>query len=305
MRQETANGPAGLWIGPSEPGSGIEPHRLFPNDPPTPSSSATRPDWSWVNGQIAFSGSHQPTPGGAVLHGLFILSPDDKSLMHVPIEVDQPRIQYPSWCPDGHHVAVTNYANNQILLVDRALAPQPQPGRPLTNRAWIWAGMSSVNPLDTDEVCMAAQLPCCEQGSNDLGCRDCTTDDQPGYDQDFNTIWIQSLGKKPYSIQVGPHGIGRAPWWSPHAGFIAFESNYQHMNQGYSIFVYRSLDQSLTPVTPLSGWTCSHAKWHPTNPRRLVLAATEFTNGGNRHGIAILDMDPSVVEELSIAWWQG
>ncbi len=275
-----------IWQDSGETSPGTIPVQFYPFDNvvPTHTHQATRPDCSWKTNSIAFTGS-VPNNGKTIQHGLFFLSPDE-SPVYVEIKHKSRSISYPSWYPDGQHIAVTDYSVNQILKVDTSKAGSPQTAIELTATNQIWAGMSSVNQVDSTQLCMAAQPPVHAP-------KDSHTDMQARYNQNANNVWVQpSLPTPSYPIQVNGHGNGRAPWWSPNGECIVFESNYMHADgKSLAIFIYRVADQSITPVTPLSGWSCQHAKWHTSNPSQLVCSAKQFVGGvETRAGIAVVDI---------------
>lgn len=270
MRTTESNPASALFTVPATCSPGNKPRQLFPGVTPTSDNEATRPDWSWVHGRIAFAGALKTNLG------LFIINGDGSDCRHVPIlvgenqhRIDDQRISYPSWYPDGRLIAVTNYANNRVLCVDSTSGH----ARPLTDPDEILAGMASVSQTSHETLCMAAQRP------------------SGPYDQTHNHIWVQHPQASPVRIQTQGHRNGRAPWWSPCGRMIAFESSDPQTPGRYAIYIYKHSDKSLTPVTPLQDWSCSHPKWHPTIPYRLVIGAVQYENGEKkRHGIAIIDI---------------
>ena len=288
------NPPAALYTVSSVESTGNTPVQLYPygSAEPDNTNQATRPDWSWCNHNIAFSGTVTPV-GGSPQTGLFVLPPDGAAPVYVEITGKTSSISYPTWYPDGEHIAVTDYSVNQILEVSSGNIHSSQDGIALTRTNQIWAGMSSINQADSSQLCMAAQPPDIDNVGE-------SSDLQPGYNQQDNNIWVQTATTdNPFSIQVPGHGNGRAPWWSPDGNFIVFESDYLHADgKSLAIFVYRITDQSITAVTPLSGWSCSHAKWHPTNSTQLVCSAIKYHDKSPvQTGIAIVTVPESVVSQ--------
>ena len=159
MREGGVDGPGRLYTIPVPsqlPGTGT-PKLLFPTIPGSNDDNATRPDWSWTNHRIAFSGAHSVVGPLVVERGLFLVDADGTNLDYIPIHGAGPigNIEYPSWYPDGQHVAVTDYGNYRILHVDTASSP-PGNAYELTKPDWILIGQSSVNQVDTNHLCMAA-----------------------------------------------------------------------------------------------------------------------------------------------------
>lgn len=247
----------------------------------SPELRATRPDWSWTTGRIAFTGV--TVSSGHI--ELWLIDEDGSGLTRVPVGASvQPEIVYPAWYPDGESLAVTNYRTHQILKVNLARGDV----QPLTDRHYVWAGMSSVSP-DADAghpLAFAGQWP------------------RPGtrFRPRDNMIWIQRPGVRPYPIDEEQ---GRMVWWSPSGEVIAFASQRgrripaytmhpRHLPGGTStIFVVRpkSTEDDAQPppvaVTPF-GYGAVHAKWSPDGKR---LVCTAYSLSGDQQGVAILELE--------------
>jgi Tol biopolymer transport system component len=260
MRQPiNAQGRAGrssLWQVPlASPGTGKAFHA-------NSAYSLTRSDWSWANGNnsIAFT----PTDGTRLSNtfGLLQVESNTKAgtvtLVSVAGHGGNMKLAYPSWCPGGRDLALTNYANNQLIKVNsKGVFAQT-----LTDTNQIWAGMCSVNQVDDSLFCMAAQAPA---KSNTLGAPEM----QPGYKQKDNRIYTQD-GKNAPQLFSASSNIGRAPWWSPNGKYVAYEAN--GANGVYQIFIQAS-NQPASSALPVTNSTLpvQHAKWSP-NGKILVLA---------------------------------
>lgn len=223
---------------------------------------ATRPDWSWsrTSYEIAFTGIDD---GG--LLGVYLL--DVRTRDVIRLAAGDPHVEvmsYPSWYPGGRSLVVTNYAKgvNQIVRLD---LDRPGVLTPMTDPSLVWAGMSSVSPstADGNPIVFAGQLPVGE------------------YDQDENQIWIQEEGRPPFRLDPGQ---GRAPWWSPDGGRIAFESNRADAaKQVYQIFTLDADGTHLAAASP-HPLAAQHAKWSPDG--RAIAFAVGFPIGGG--GIALV-----------------
>jgi Tol biopolymer transport system component len=119
-----------LWV---VPVAGGDPSLLFAHDEIRP----TRPDCSWTNGHIAFTGIDRNGPR------LWLIDSMGQNLTHIPVRDRQGSdIVYPSWCPDGSALAVTDYSTRQVLRVEFPDGAVHE----LTDPDVVWAGMSSVSP---------------------------------------------------------------------------------------------------------------------------------------------------------------
>ncbi|WPP04145.1 hypothetical protein [Methylocella tundrae] len=215
---------------------------LFP--PNSHYNSATRPDWSWSNGQIAFC-----IDGGIVI--------TDADGSNVSFLSSTKGMIYPAWYPNVPALAVMN--NNP--------APNPHTSVisgsgeldiPVVAGTTVWAGMPSVNPQNPQQFAFAGQY---------IG-------SQIKYNQDTNYIWFVDRGQDPVVIRpldknanvTGPFEAayqGRAPWWSPDGNWIAFESNRDApANSGhYAIYVQDSGGvNSAMQVTDYK-YNGNHPKW--------------------------------------------
>lgn len=260
--------PWSLWTIPSDGG---EARPFFEH----PELRATRPDWSWATGRIAFSGVREGRGE------LWLLDEDGGGLARVPVPAPfDGQLFYPSWFPDGESIAVTDYDRQQVLRVsvpDGAVAPLTDPGR-------VWAGMCSVAPTGTPpRIAFAGQRP------------------DADYDTERNSIWIRT--REGAVLELVP-GHGRMPWWSPDASRLAFMSVrkrpapatvlHPHDLPGGipSIFVVdvspggRVTPEGPVGVTPFDHLT-SFPRWSPDG-RSLACRATDAVRG--RSGIATVEL---------------
>lgn len=242
-----------------------------------------RPDWSWVNGYIAFTA--QAVEGNDYYVGLA-----DSSGIFRLLKSTLGMI-YPAWFPDGETLTVYNES--------KTAAPKPNTttidmsGNMLNyavEGSTLYAGMQSVNQASPNLIAFAGQVT----GS--------------AYNQNYNYIWVldtstgESKPLEPGCPTSGPFQAayqGRAPWWSPDGNWVVFESN--RSGSGYSIYLfdYANGGQAVQITDP--SYNMNHAKWFPTgfpggptgNPSLVVAAFQNGETGGPPalpYGIATLDV---------------
>lgn len=262
--------PWSLWKAPLDGGA---PEPFFEH----PHVRATRPDWSWTTGTIAFSAVRDD---GA--SEVWLLDETGRGLTHVPVDARfRGQLFYPSWYPAGDALAVTDYRRNQLLRVD---VPSGA-AMPLTEPEQVLAGMCSVSPRARAApplIVFAGQPP----GAN--------------YHTSRNSIWIRT---NEGTTQKLLPGHGRMPWWSPCGRRIAFASTRARpapavalhprtLPDGIpSIFiadfsVEEATATAVVGVTPLDHRT-TFARWSP-DATHLVCRAIEVD--GDRSGIAVVDL---------------
>jgi Tol biopolymer transport system component len=250
--------------------------------------TASRPDWSWVNDNIAFTG--QAVEGNDYYVGLA----DGGGIFRL-LESTLGMI-YPAWFPDGETLAVYNES--------QTATPKPNTttitmfGEVLkyaVEGSTLYAGMQSVNQASPNLIAFAGQPTA-----------------NGAYNQDYNYIWIldtstgESKPMEPGCPTSGPFQAayqGRAPWWSPDGNWVAFESN--RSGSGYSIYLFDyTIGGPAVQITDPS-YNMNHAKWFPTgfpggpagNPSLVVAAFQNGANGGPPalpYGIATLNVSPWV-----------
>ena len=256
------------------PTTGGDATKLF-SFPGEDQMQATRPDWSWVNNTIAFTGC--PMDNGQKGY-LYTIDSSGGSLTYYPVGSPAgDQIFYPSWYPDGKSIAITNYSDNLIeqVFVD----PPSTDGIPVSDPDDILYGMCSINQNpDTGWLLAgAAQRP-----------------SQNGYHQKNNHIWLQTFSGEIRENKVT--AVGRAPWWSPDGSQIAFEGTVDKSIGSYAIYVQTigSPEQDfvagpiqVTPSPPQ--FQTQHAKWSPTGSDQLVCMVKQLTPQGPFNGIVLID----------------
>lgn len=264
MRKGTGTNPPpiGLFTVPAFVGPRAQPSLYY--QPERGTINATRPDWCWDNGKVAFTGI--PVEGKFPPGSWWVIDGGPNSharnvrivpAVHLqPTRIDGKHnykaydIEYPSWYPDGISVSATNYGPYQAIRMSTqtghfstltALSPPTTE----SGNANIWVGMTSASRGEGNPIAFAGQRP------------------SQNYEQDSNRIWIKETDKDPYLLE-GPNAPqGRAPWFSPSGNRIVFESD-RLTNANYQLFISnfpggQPVEDPLTPAT----WFSQHAKWSP------------------------------------------
>jgi dipeptidyl aminopeptidase/acylaminoacyl peptidase len=109
--------------------------------------SATRPDWSRRNNQIAFTGT-----SGDGFSAVWLIEPDGTHARALALTGLTEVVFYPTWYPDGDRMVVRDVGAQAIKRVDlRSRATEM-----LTDRQQILAGMAAVSP-DGNWLAIAGQ----------------------------------------------------------------------------------------------------------------------------------------------------
>jgi Tol biopolymer transport system component len=243
-------GQAALYLVPVAGGEA----RLLPGIPA--SVSASRPAWS-AKGMIAFTGM----TGGQ--SAIWVVGPDGSNAHPVPTPMDgSQQLIYPSWYPDGAHLAAMDSKNLVIRRIDLATGATAL----ATDRAQVLTGMPSVSP---DGVLIAFA------GQRNTG--------QP-YIQEENVIWLVDAAGKLSTLETAPIQ-GRAPVWSPDGQYLSFESD-RGPDGRYAIFIIRRDGTGLTQVTDYA-LNATHGVFSPDG-RHMVFMAGEPAARQTR--VAIVDL---------------
>lgn len=246
---------------PSAGGEAVE----FPPPGPTRtplSVSATRNSWSWntslTEHQIAFSGS-QEGEGTA----LYLISEDGSDLAKVEPSGIGTIVDYPSWYPDGTHVAVVDYsaAGGPVLREVDTIA---QTQLPLTDNSEVLAGEPAVS-RDGTRIAFPGQIQC-----------------HDGYDQNDNHIYLLDLASK--EVSSFDDEQGRTPDWSPDDAFLAYETTRYCPNGNYAIII-----QNVANKTAIQATACEYDGNHPVwSPDGATIAFSAVVPGSENRSIATI-----------------
>ena len=223
--------------------------------------SATRPDWSRRNDQIAFTGT-----SGDGFSAVWLIDPDGTHARALALTGLTEVVFYPTWYPDGDHLAVRDVGAQAIKRIDlRSHAADM-----LTHREQILAGMAAVSP-DGNWLAIA--------GQKDAG---------QTYARATNAIWLLAPTGELRSLETPPQQ-GRNPSWSPDGQRLAFTSTRSNPQQRAGTFIINSDGTGLRQVTP-DNLDTNHPVWSPDGKRLAVSA--RLPEHPLQTGIAIIDIAP-------------
>jgi hypothetical protein len=221
--------------------------------------AATRASWSpRRGGQIAFTGI---TPDG--LARVWVIDSTGRNAHEVIAKGLSNQIFYPSWYPDGKHLAVMDALELVIKRIDLAGGT----AEVVTDHASVLTGMPSVSP-DGKWIVFAGQA---NKG-------------QP-YDQSQNVLWLVSDTGKLRTLEANSQQ-GRAPTWSPDGKRVTFESDRGSPDNRYAIFMINADGTELVQVTDYD-LNANHSVWS-ADGRHMTFSA--HNSKTNMNGIAIIDV---------------
>ncbi len=248
--------------------------------------TSTRPDWSWVNGLVAFNYS------GLVMVGVVSSSGQNPKLFGDGTV----GMNYPTWFPDGATLATESDNAVPDPNTTTISAASGATLKTVLEGTGFWGGMPSVNPVNPNLIAFAGQ----------------TWVKGQKYQQDYNYIYVMDLSSAnppvpleynaPMSGNYDPAFQGRAPWWSPDGKWVVFESNRPtqfEANGLYAIYLYEYGVPNPGRQITNTIYNCNHAKWYPfgfpgypAGDFKLTVAA--WQGGGTTptgpYGLATLDL---------------
>jgi Tol biopolymer transport system component len=221
--------------------------------------AATRASWfPRKGGQIAFTGI---TPDG--LARVWVIDSTGRNAHEVTAKGLSNQIFYPSWYPDGKHLAVMDAQELVIKRIDLAAGT----AEVVTDHTRVLTGMPSVSP-DGKWIVFAGQA---NQGQS--------------YVQSQNVLWLVSDTGKLRTLETNPQQ-GRAPTWSPDGKRVTFESDRGSPDNRYAIFIVNADGTGLVQVTDYD-LNANHSVWS-ADGRHMTFSAHNAKT--NMDGIAIIDL---------------
>ena len=222
--------------------------------------SVTRANWSYTHNIIAFTGISNDGKSS-----VWLIDADGTNARHLKIDGLSDKHFYPSWYPDGLHLAVMDATDKVIKRINI----QDQKAITITDSTKVLTGMPSVSP-DGKWIAFA--------GQENIG--------KP-YDQKKNSIWLVN---ETGNLRLLENKIiqGRTPAWSPDGKWIAFESNRGNSKGLYAIFVIRNDGTSLRRITPYE-LNANHPIWSPDG-KKILFSSGVISKKKRTSNIAIIDI---------------
>lgn len=224
------------------------------------SVSLTRANWSTRN-CIALTGLSKSKQSS-----LWLLDAKDYKLRHVDVDGLSNHHYYPSWYPDGVHLAVMDGGKKALQKVN----VNTQKSILLTDSSVVYTGMPSVSP-NGKWVAFA--------GQKNTG---------KSYDEQLNSIWL--LDENGEVSMLEQEGFqGRTPAWSPDGEWIAFESNRGNSDGLYAIYVIKKDGTSLRRITPYE-LNANHPVW-VMNGKKIVFTSSTVLDEKNASSLVLVDVN--------------
>lgn len=294
-----------LYIVNSNGGSACQsatPFLAVPANPPAQYPRVqTRPDWSWQNNEIAFTGAIGSEAGDAP--EVHIVAATGTSPRVVPLTGGH---IYPIWTSDALQLVAYNQAPKTALpLPPVSVLIDPKSGTPaVTNLngtdaagVAVFGGFAAPQPGNATHIAFAGQPALANWGG--------ASGPAPSYNQDNNYVFLNAVQNGAYTsaplepaasiATFDPAFQGRAPYWSPDGRYIVFESSRAG---GYALFLadVAAVAKGAAPVQLTdSGYWAQHAKFLPGG-KALVYTCLQkpSTAGTGPRGIAVIDISSYV-----------
>lgn len=292
-----------LATGINTAGPVVAPFLKVPTNPPPPFPFVqTRPDWSWVNDQIAFTGNATPTSVSQV-HIVPANGTDSRLVANTV------KCIYPMWSSDGSKLVIYNDdAETAFPLPPIATLIDPLGNVILANlggtdadNVQVFTGFAGPMPGNPALIAFAGQPALASWGISGT----VPPGTQPAYNQDNNYVFLNVVKDGVYKsapmepaasiATYNPAYQGRASYWSPDGKLVVFESSRAG---GYALFLadVAKVANGTAPVqlTEPNYWA-QHGKFLPGG-NAIVLTALQQPNaaGTGPRGIAIIDISKFV-----------
>ncbi|MEO8752849.1 MAG: hypothetical protein ABI624_09230 [Casimicrobiaceae bacterium] len=269
--------------------------KVPPNPPPQFPFSQTRPDWSWANQQIAFSGA----PSGKATIETHIVDATGVGSHVVPNTLAH---IYPIWTSDGTQLIVYNNSDSakpvrpvtSLITPTGTIVVPNLNGRDLANPPVdMFGGFAAPRPSSPTQIAYAGQ-PALASWGIPAG----ETAPAPVYNQDNNYVFLNTATSGGYTSAPLDAGApvtnfvsafqGRAPYWSPDGNYVVFESSRAG---GYALFLANVTKRTPPVQLTESTYWAQHAKFLPggTSIVFTALQTPSVPESGPR-GIAIIDI---------------
>ena len=274
------------------------PFLAVPTTPPaTYPYEQTRPDWSWVNDTVAFTGA--TSSATTATHDVHLVASTGKAPILVPLTGGH---IYPIWTSDGKKLVAYNNAPKTALplppvsvLIDPSSGVADVPNLNGTNAAGVavFGGFAAPQPGNPTHIAFAGQPELANWGG--------ATGSAPSYNQDNNYVFVNTYRNEAYSCAplepaasiatFDPAYQGRAPYWSPDGQYVVFESSRAG---GYALFLANvaEITQGAAPVqlTDETYWA-QHAKFLPGGTALVYTCLQQPSAAGTGpRGIALIDI---------------
>jgi hypothetical protein len=267
------------------------------NPPPPFPFVQTRPDWSWVNNEIAFA-------GGATATSALEVHIVPASGTGSRVVANTVKCIYPMWSSDGTKLVIYNESASAqpfppvATLIDPfGNVIYPNLGGTDANNVPVFTGFASPMPGNPTMIAFAGQPALANWGATSP----VPPGTQPSYNQDNNYVFVNTVNSGVFrSAPIEPAASittylpayqGRAPYWAPNGKYFVFESSRAG---GYALFLadVAAVAKGAAPVQLTeSNYWAQHGKFLPGG-NAIVLTALQQPSaaGTGPRGIATIDI---------------